>query len=66
MTYKFELTQEQISNFEGWKATLPESKSTTIGGRFVFSFTPSSIGTFAEVLDLQTGAKADLSDSEHF
>ena len=43
--FKFELTNEQIAKFLGWKKTLPKTYTGAIGGGMTFSFSPNGLGT---------------------
>lgn len=63
---KFELSKEQEEKFEEWQEGRdPYRYAGASGGRWSFTFTPTSIGTIVEVRDgLLDKAKLDLTDYE--
>jgi hypothetical protein len=65
---RFELTPKQIVALEEWRATKNLNKySGAIGGRFTFSFTPTSLGTVVKVSDaMEQKDTIDLSDYDSF
>ena len=63
----FHVTKEQYKKFMDWKKSLPEPKTkTAMGGRFSFTFTPTSIGTYSTVKDDETGEELTLDDGSNF
>lgn len=61
----FQLTDQQVKNFEEWKATLPKEPSTAIGGAYTFSFTPTNIGMIEKV-KYYNGQEIDLTEYEEW
>ncbi len=62
METEFILNVEQIKKLNDWSETLPDVYTGAVGGRFTYSFTPTSIGTFITVTDCITKKELDLSD----
>jgi hypothetical protein len=67
---QFELDENQQLKINAWQveldsALLNEGKTTetgAIGGRFTYSFTPTSLGTIVKVHDELTKQELDLTD----
>lgn len=71
----FNLTDEDFVKFAEWKATLPCPTGLNedgfpvggaIGGRWTYSFTPTSIGCVVKIKDGISGQELDLSDYNHW
>lgn len=61
----FELTDEEDERAKEWmRAQRQEhpSRFVTIGGRFTFEFTPTGVGVFAYVKDVDTGESLWLNE----
>lgn len=60
----FTLNDKEEKLYEEWLSNLPDPLIYTgaIGGRIVFTFCHTSIGTVAEVRDDITGLECDLTD----
>lgn len=61
---KFNLSEKEDKTIKDWiKIQIDkETKNTTIGGRFTYSFTPNGIGTGIIVIDNLTGDKINATD----
>lgn len=64
--YKFELTEDQIKKFEKWQEKRKSMYTGTIGGRYTFEFTPTSIGIAVVAVDNLTRTKLNLTDYENW
>ena len=53
----FAISEEEEKKIAEWIETLPKANTGAIGGRFRYSFFPTSIGTVGEVFDSITGKK---------
>ena len=60
--YDFNLSPEDIVKFSDWRGTLPKAETGACGGRYTFSFTPTSIGTVVKIEDGISGEVLDLTD----
>lgn len=60
----FTLTAEQEAKLDEWISTHQKKDCGAVGGRYSFTFTPTTIGTCVSVTDEMTGHKIDLSDYE--
>ena len=59
----FTLTDEQTQKLVEWMNQLPPSKyEGAIGGRFTYSFTPTSLGDVMIVTDTVNNLSIDLSE----
>jgi len=60
----FSLTNKQDKLVDNWKKQQIEKSlsSSTIGGRWTYSFTPTSLGFVIEVIDNQTNEIFDITD----
>lgn len=56
----FCLEREQIERLKAWQAGHRSVDPGVIGGRYTFSFTPTSIGPLVKVRDSATGEELDL------
>jgi hypothetical protein len=63
--YIFVLTEEQLQNFNEWRATKPEIYVGAIGGAYTFEFTPTGIGMVVKV-KCADGTELDLTDDFGF
>jgi hypothetical protein len=64
---KFELSPEQIKKLNEWCATKDlEVYTGSIGGRFSYIFTDTSLGTVTRVKDNLDSTEIDLSDYENW
>lgn len=59
---KFELTDEQVKEFETWRKTHKREYTGAIGGRYQFRFRPTGMGVCVTVEDGVTGETIDLTD----
>ena len=62
----FELTDEEYQKFIDWHYSLPEVDSGVCGGRYSFTFVPTSIGCFVTVKDCVTKKELELVDGSDF
>lgn len=60
----FKLTAEQARKLKAWTDQHEERYAGAIGGRYTFSFTPTSLGCVCKVEDHITGDAVDLTDYE--
>lgn len=63
--YKFELTTTELQRMSDWADNLPlplDTYAGASGGRFTFSFTPTSLGVVTVVTDQLTHETLDLTD----
>ena len=59
----FKLTEEQKIKLDEWKSQQVEKdKVGTIGDRYTYSFTPTSLGLIAFVKDNVTNSEINLTD----
>lgn len=58
----FELSMEQLQQFEEWKNAHKWVPTGAVGGRYSFTFTPTGIGTFITITDCITKQTLDVSD----
>lgn len=66
--YKFQLTKKEEKMFDEWKK-IQKTKTneiTTTGGRWSYTFTPTSIGIIVEGIDNATNEKIDLTDYDNW
>lgn len=64
MSMTFTLDDEQERKFLEWRASLPAASVGAIGGRVVFTFCHTNLGTVARARDDVSGSEIDLSDYE--
>lgn len=62
METEFSLSESQIKKLNEWSKTLPDAYTGAVGGRFTYSFTPTSIGVFITAQDCITKKELDLSE----
>ncbi len=64
----FELTDEQVKNFEKWKNEMKAKNSfiPTAGERWTFCFTPTGLGTIVHAIDEATHEEIDLTEWQYF
>jgi len=63
----FKLDDNQQKKLDKWiKENIPDKYTGAIGGRFTYSFTPTSIGMIVIVEDCITKQGIDLTDYEGF
>ena len=60
----FELTEEQELKYLKWSMARPKKNSGAIGGRYTFSFTPTSLGVIIKVIDDFNKEFIDLTEYE--
>jgi len=58
----FALTKEQSEKLNEWAKALKNGPTGAIGGRFTYSFTPTSLGTIVKVKCGLTNEEVDLTD----
>jgi len=61
----FTLTPEQelkASEFQAEREAASPTRSTAIGGRWSYVFSPTSIGVVVEIVDCHDNVKCDLTD----
>lgn len=61
-----EVESRNVSDFIARQEAKMSTPSTPIGGRWTYSFTPTSIGMIIEVTDCLTKETEDVSDYESF
>lgn len=61
---KFELSEEEQEKLAAWRSTHEEVYTGAIGGRYTYSFTPTSLGEVILVTDNVTGEELNLTDYE--
>lgn len=59
---KFFITDEQEAKIDEWVAGKQRVYTGAIGGRFTYSFTPTSIGVVVKVYDCIDKDELDISD----
>ncbi len=60
----FEVSKADSKKIEAWIEKQGPRTIGTIGGRYSYCFTPTSLGVVFKVLDALTGAELDLTDYE--
>lgn len=60
--FDFKLTKDQITKFIEWSSKHEDAYGGAIGGRYTFSFTPTSLGLVTKVKDDISGEEIDLTD----
>ena len=63
---KFELTDEQLRKMYAWRRNHEDVYEGAIGGRYIFMFTPTSLGIVTKVKDVVTESEIDLSDYDQW
>lgn len=58
----FYITEEEQKKIDDWKESLPKHSVTAIGGRFEYSFCPTSIGTIGTIHDVITDKEFTFRD----
>lgn len=58
----FSLTLKQQKIVDAWMDSLPDAYTGAVGGRFTYSWTPTSIGDLISVKDAITGQELDLTN----
>lgn len=58
----FYLDPSEIKKFNDWSSRLPSGPTGASGGRFTYSFTPTTLGTVAKITDAITGETIDVTD----
>ena len=59
-----ELSPKQESKLIDWQAKLPQKYTGAVGGRYTYSFTPTSLGVITKVSDAITNEVLDLTEYE--
>lgn len=62
----FELTDKEYKKLAQWKKSHKSVYTGAIGGRYTYSFTPTSLGTVVKVSDAITKTEIDLSNYEEW
>jgi len=60
----FSATKEQLAKFDAWSAKHKRVYTGASGGRYTWSFTPTSLGVALVVTDEVTKQEIDLTDYE--
>jgi hypothetical protein len=62
----FSLDEKQVEAIDKWIKELSKDKSYTgaIGGRFRYSFTPTTLGLVVKITDLVSNKELDVTDYE--
>ena len=58
----FSLDKEQLEKLSEWMKTRPKAYGGAIGGRYVYTFCNTSLGTVVKVRDDITKEEIDLTD----
>jgi hypothetical protein len=58
----FNLDEEQLKKLEKWKSKHAKVYEGAIGGRYTYSFSPTSLGVVVKVTDDITKEEIDLTD----
>lgn len=58
----FRLDRDQSEKLDAWMREHEDVYTGAIGGRYTYSFTPTSLGTVVKVYDAITKETIDLSD----
>jgi hypothetical protein len=59
---KFELDEDEQKKLDKWLAKKDKRYSGAIGGRYTYSFTPTSLGVITKVTDSLDKDEVDLTD----
>jgi len=62
----FTVSDEQIKKFEEWRASHKKIYTGAIGGRYTWTFHPTSLGTITIVVDNMTKENIDLTEFEEW
>lgn len=62
----FTLDKEQLTKLNKWLKDRPPKYEGCSGGRYIYTFCPTSLGTVVKVKDSITGDEIDLSDYENW
>lgn len=62
MPETFSIDDEQLKKLDQWMAAKTKKYTGAIGGRFTYSFHPTSLGVIIKVKDEVDGSVIDLSD----
>lgn len=62
----FKLDDEKLKRLKVWKDGLDQRYAGAIGGRFTYSFTPTSLGVIIKVKDDLSAQELDLTDYFEF
>jgi hypothetical protein len=60
----FGLDKEQLKKVNDWVAGHAKRYGGAIGGRYTYTFTPTSLGTVSKVIDNITKEELDVTDYE--
>lgn len=66
MPETFTISDDQLKKLAAWMAAKPKKYTGAIGGRFTYSFHPTSLGVIIKVKDETDRTKIDLSDYENW
>jgi hypothetical protein len=61
---QFELSEEQKAKLKEWMDKKPKEYTGAIGGRYTYSFHPTSLGVVVKVTDELKKDEIDLTDYE--
>lgn len=64
MRMHFEISYQQEKKFNLWKSGHKKVDTGAIGGRYTFSFSPTSLGQVVTVKDEVTGEELDLTEDD--
>lgn len=64
----FKMTHQEEKRFDEWSKDRRKNpwEVSCVGGQFVFTFSPCSIGTSVDVMDTCTGETICLTDYSHW
>lgn len=60
----FTLTKEQCEKINEWVKTHKETYTGAIGGRYTYTFHPTTLGVVVKVIDELTKEELDVTDYE--
>ena len=58
----FELTEDQLKMIDKWIKSNPAPLTGAIGGRYTYSFTPTTLGVVTTVRNNSTGKELDVTN----
>lgn len=64
MPETFIIDDDQLKKLDEWMRSKPKKYTGAIGGRFTYSFHPTSLGVVVKVMDEVDRDEIDLSDYE--
>ncbi len=64
MSKQFCLNDKQLEQIKAWASKHEKVYTGAIGGRYTYTFTPTSVGMIVNVIDCVTKEKLDISNYE--